>query len=272
MEVSDEFLRLKIEQECMREDMKNNVKKVKIDSSSELHLIDFSAYSEDFIKDFESHLSSICVGKLGKKLSLIKLRLREFLYSKDDNTRSGAIAELFIAYYLKNAGYKQEYLFFNLEEGSIKKGFDGVFSMKKKSYLMESKSTLPSTKNKSHRSKINEAYTDLKNYVEGRSKKGKNNPWRNAYNHASHCDVKTSQSIKKKLDKLADKFDERKYIKVRLVNIIPCSTIFGLTKDACPNQVAEDDYDYIKNLEANSKVILCIKSRNINDFISYLEN
>ncbi|MBD1584894.1 hypothetical protein [Pseudoalteromonas sp. S16_S37] len=137
---------------------------------------------------------------------------------------------------------------------------------------MESKSTLPSTKNKSHRSKINEAYTDLKNYVEGRSKKGKNNPWRNAYNHASHCDVKTSQSIKKKLDKLADKFDERKYIKVRSVNIIPCSTIFGLTKDACPNQVAEDDYDYIKNLEANSKVILCIKSRNINDFISYLEN
>ncbi|MFY2508239.1 hypothetical protein ACN3E9_08105 [Vibrio pectenicida] len=110
----------------------------------------------------------------------------------------GAISEFFVHLYLQESGYKQEFLFFNLEEGSIKKGFDGFFSKNSDTFLLESKSGSIKSKKISHKDKLKSAYSDLENYVSGKSEKGKNNPWKNAYNHASHIDVGTEKSIRKK--------------------------------------------------------------------------
>ena len=60
---------------------------------------------------------------------------------------------------LKNT-VKQEFLFFNLEENSIKKGFDGLFSKDSETFLVESKSGTILTKGISHRTKLKTAYTD----------------------------------------------------------------------------------------------------------------
>ena len=83
---------------------------------------------------------------------------------KDDTTKIGAVAEFFIHLFLRELGYKQEFLFYNLEERSIKKGFDGYFSQGETQFIVESKSGFESTRNISHKAKIKEAYNDGADY------------------------------------------------------------------------------------------------------------
>lgn len=252
---------------------KNNYAQVlKLDKYTELHVLDFTTFSESFTIKLKEHLINICTGESSSSLDIVKIRLKNFLSTKKEDTQSGAIAELLIACYLKILGYKQEYLYFNLEEGSIKKGFDGYYSNRGNTYIMESKSTLVSTKVKCHKNKVGEAYLDLKSYVEGKSKKGTNNPWRNAYNHASHSDVKSKKSVKQKLNALADNFDLKKFNLIEDFNIIPCSTIYSFPKESpCPNlSVLSQKLAFI-DIKAKKKIIICIKSNAISSFFNFLD-
>lgn len=100
-----------------------------ISSTHELHVINIESLDTKTTKYLDDFLVSICEGSSDSELDLVKIRLRKFLEDKDTNTRMGAAAELFAHLYLRMIGYKQEFLFFNLEEGSIKKGLM-VFSLK----------------------------------------------------------------------------------------------------------------------------------------------
>ncbi|NLJ18995.1 hypothetical protein [Globicatella sulfidifaciens] len=119
----------------------------------------------------------------------------------------GAIAEFNIHLYLKEQGYKQACTFFNLEEGSIKKGFNSYYSRKDEEWIMESKSG-KKDKNNTHWGKVKAAYDDLKDKFRGNVA---NNPWENAYNQASQIDVGTDISIRKKVKLLADNFTNKIY-------------------------------------------------------------
>lgn len=147
-----------------------------ISPQHELHVIDIKLLDTKITKYLDEFLVSICEGSSDSELELVKIRLKQFLADKDENTRMGATAELFAHLYLRTVGYKQEFLFFNLEEGSIKKGFDGFFSKDSETYLLESKSGSINTKQISHKDKLKHAYADLAKYVAGKSDKGKNNP------------------------------------------------------------------------------------------------
>ena len=81
----------------------------------------------------------------------------------------GSIAEFIVHLYLKACGFSQECLFKNLEEGSIKKGFDGYYTYSNEEWIMESKSGSIKTSGITHRAKIKEAYDDLKNKIDGES-------------------------------------------------------------------------------------------------------
>ena len=71
-----------------------------------------------------------------------------------------------------------------MKENSPKKGFDGIYSNKTKTWYMESKSG--SNSNCEHKDKVGEVYRALNNKFSGNVK---NNPWWDVYNHAKMVDV-----------------------------------------------------------------------------------
>ncbi|MBL0440163.1 hypothetical protein JEO77_01710 [Aeromonas veronii] len=139
----------------------------------ELHVLDFINLTPEITKQIDDQLVQICEGDSDSDLDLVKSNFLKFLETKDERTKIGAVAEFFVHLYLRQMKLKQEFLFFNLEEGSIKKGFDGFFSSETEEYLVESKSGLASTDGISHKNKIKEAYSDISSVIAGDSRKVK---------------------------------------------------------------------------------------------------
>ncbi|MFM5191351.1 hypothetical protein [Aeromonas media] len=238
----------------------------------ELHVLDFINLTPEITQQIDDHLVQICEGDSDSNLNLVKSNFLRFLETKDERTKIGAVAEFFVHLYLRQIKLKQEFLFFNLEEGSIKKGFDGFFSSDTEEYLVESKSGLSSTEAISHKSKIKEAYNDISSVIAGNSKKSKNNPWRNAYNHACHTDVGTRKTIRKKIKELSDLFDNGEYGKVDKFNIIPCSSIFLMSgwDSNFSQQILMTDDVFFESLTAKSTKAICITKASYNSFLLYL--
>ncbi|RTZ24243.1 hypothetical protein EKN09_04710, partial [Vibrio penaeicida] len=132
---------------------------IQLDSSKSLHVIEIESITEDTKKLLDTYFVSICEGDSDSKIDLVKKRLAKFLETKSVEIQMGAIAEFFVHLYLNQLSFKQEFLFFNLEENSIKKGFDGLFSKDYETFLVESKSGALLTKGISHKKKLNTAYT-----------------------------------------------------------------------------------------------------------------
>lgn len=247
-----------------------------ISSELELYVYDLPNLCLDTISLINSSLVEICEGESDTSLDAAKLTFLDFLRNKDDTTKIGAVAEFFIHLFLREQGYKQEFLFYNLEERSIKKGFDGYFSQGDTQFIVESKSGFESTRNISHKAKIKEAYNDIASTIGGKSKKstkGQNNPWRNAYNHASHIDVGTKKSIRKNLKELSDLFDQGTYQNIENFNVIPCSTIFlddEWSAQFSESILAEEDAFFLA-LKAKTLKVVCITNKTISAFINYLE-
>ena len=237
----------------------------------ELHIIDVPTINDALEELLNKFLVSICEGDSDSELSLVKLRLINFFEDKKKNTKMGAIAEFFVHLYLQSVGYKQEFLFFNLEEGSIKKGFDGFFSKESNTFLLESKSGCITSEKMAHKDKLKSAYSDLDKYVAGKSAKGKNNPWKNAYNHASHYDVGTEKTIKDKLKKLRDMFDLGTYCKIDDFNIIPCSTIFldGSWNNDKTTEILTD-HEFVSKFSGNTVKAICVTKKSLQMFFNYL--
>ena len=236
-----------------------------------IHIIDIKALSPSLINYLDEHFVSICEGDSGTKLSAVKKIIIDFLNTKDSRTKMGATAEFFLHLYLKHIGFKQECLFLNLEERSIKKGFDGYYSLNDDEYIMESKSGSSKTNNISHNKKVKEAYTDLKERLAG--KKGNNNPWKNAYNHASHIDVGTDSNIRKNIKQLSDNYQNSIYYEISDFNIIPASTIFleDIWIDVYSKEIVDTLETLSSTLEFKKLNIICITKKSLNMFQTYLE-
>lgn len=243
-----------------------------ISETVELHVFDLVELTPEIIEQIDQNLVEICEGDSNSSLQLVKSNFLRFLKSKDYRTQMGAVAEFFVHLYLRQTNLKQEFLFFNLEEGSIKKGFDGFFSNGTEEYLVESKSGLDSTKGISHRNKLKEAFDDISSVISGDSRKSKNNPWRNAYNHASHIDVGASKTIRKKIKELSDLFDNNQFKSASEFNIIPCSSIF--IKDEwnpdISNSILGAEERFFIGLKAKSLKAICLTKASYDSFLNYL--
>ena len=241
----------------------------KISDHVELHVIDIEVLTKEIIEQLDKNLVEICEGNSGTDIKLVKKKFLKFLETKEDKTKIGAVAEFFVHLYLRQCSYKQEFLFFNLEEGSIKKGFDGFFSKSTDQYLVESKSGWHTTIGISHKKKIKEAFDDISKVISGTSKKSSNNPWKNAYNHACHINVGTEKSIREKIKKISDQFDKNAFNKASEFNIIPCSSIF-IKEDLITSLSNSIDDGFLVELDAKSLKAICITKYSYNSFINYL--
>lgn len=195
-----------------------------INDNLQISVFEVKELNIDTQRCLDDNLIAICEGEYSfSDIAIVKKRIRNLFDDKNEEWKMGAIAEFFIHLYMNLTGYSQDCMFFNLEENSIKKGFDGYYNLDDIHWVMESKSGSILTKNISHKSKIKEAVVDLRDKFEGRAK---NNPWQNAYNHACHCDVGTPADIRKSIKKLSDEYLSKNFHNLSDFNIIPCATIF----------------------------------------------
>lgn len=244
--------------------------KVIIKDSKEIHIINIKDIDGEFSEVIDKYFVKICEGDSGSKIKIVKKKVRKFLDSKSDETKIGAIAEFFIHLHLNKLNFKQECKFLNLEEGSIKKGFDGYYSKNNEEWIMESKSGFITTKNISHVSKIKVAYEDLDNKIKGDTS---NDPWNNAYNHACHRDIGTKESIITHIKKLSDDFEEDKFYNIKDFNIIPGATIFldGTWIDNNFDEQINKVEKLISKLNYNKIIVICLTKKCMNLFIKFLE-
>lgn len=247
----------------------------KINEMVNLHVLELQEITGEIKALIDSKIVNITNGTRQRDLQIVKNKLRNFLSSKNDKTRMGAIAEFFTHLYLSTQGYKQECLFFNLEENSIKKGFDGYYSKDGLEWIMESKSGTVLTKGISHKSKIKEAYSDLDKRLQGIKKPSEtiNNPWENAYNHACHRDVSTKETIVRNIEKLSDDFERGVFKNIKDFNIIPSASIF--LNDVWINynldKLNREVENLVSELQYQKLEIICFTKKSLNLFMDYLE-
>lgn len=247
-------------------------KKVELEDGIFLYMINIEIIDDELKLYFDKKLTKICEGNREIDLKDVKLKLTNFFISKkDSDLELGAVAELIIHFFISTLNFKQEFLYTNLEENSLKKGFDGYYTKLNEDWILESKSGSISTIGITHQGKISEAYTGIKNKIEGIDHK--NNPWENAYKHASNSDVNTKKNIKEKLNQLSLDYNKNDFHKVDKFNLIPCSTIFLEDKWNCIDEVeliVKIKKSILKK-EFNKIIIICINKKSLKHIIDYLK-
>jgi hypothetical protein len=249
-----------------------NVKYKKICGDNYLHMIDIEEIDAKLKALIDNNISEICYGNPNRNIVVVKSRLKRFLKNDQDHLK-GAIAEFIAHVYLREIGFKQEFLFLNLEENSFKKGFDGFYSLQGKSWIFESKSGSINTRGISHSDKIGLAYNDLTRKISGKDKNN-NNPWENALNHANNIYINTDDKIKKEITKLSDNFELDIYSNIKNFNIIPGSTIFleGNWK-AIDNAKLELQIEkYFAKKEFKRLNVICINKNSVDLFLDYIKS
>lgn len=242
---------------------------ININNNVNLHILELQEITDEIKSFIDSKIVNITNGTRKIDLKIVKTKLKNFLASKKGSTTEmGAIAEFFIHLYLSTQEYKQECLFFNLEENSIKKGFDGYYSKETLEWIMESKSGLSSTKGISHKSKIKEAYDDLDNKLKGNVS---NNPWENAFRHADQKSVNTQQNIVTNIDNFSNEFELGIFKDIKDFNIIPTATIFldgSWSNDI--EKIKQEITTLISTLQYHKLEVICFTKKSLNIFIDYL--
>jgi hypothetical protein len=244
---------------------------IDLGNGNNLHFINIPTLDDDITAHIDASIVSICEGATDTGIDTIKQRLIADLASKKGSTlEMGTIAEFFGHLYLTEIGFNQEFLFLNLEERSIKKGFDGYYSHNDETWIYESKSGSIETKGVSHESKISSAYSDLKGKISGNPA---NNPWQNAYNHACHIDVGTGTSIRQNLKALSRAFTQGTRQDIASFNIIPGSTLFleGAWTDIDVDSLAPKLEQLMTTFNFSKIHIICVNKASIDLFWDYLE-
>lgn len=237
------------------------------DEDSNIIILDFTNLSDELKNKIDEYIVGIWNGNDDTDIYYVKKEILKYLESKDGERKIGAIAEFFIHLYLNMNGYSQYFLFQNLEEdSSYKKGFDGLYGDNNEIWLAESKST--EKIEIKHYEKIREAYKDLKDKVEGNSS---NDPWKNAYNHASHRDVFVPENVLETIKKLRYEYVDNRFHSIEEFNIIPCSTRFT---DSIENkdETKREVKDRINNFEFNKIKAICINNKVADMFMQYLRD
>lgn len=237
-------------------------------NGNKLHLIHIDEVTNAIEKLIDRNIAEICFGDPERNINVVKSRMRRLL-KDNSNHLIGATAEFFAILYLKQLGFKQEFVFINLEENSFKKGFDGYYTLEKEEWILESKSGKIGSEGATHHEKLAVAYRGLKNTISGDSS-NQNNPWENALFHAKS--VESTKDLKTKLRELADEFELGIYRNIKDFNIMPTSTIFlenlwkKIDKEDLKNRVEK----YFIDKDFKKLNVICINKKSVKALVNYL--
>jgi hypothetical protein len=249
-----------------------------LNENTVLTVLNFSELSDELTSLLDENLVSICEGEFStSSLENVKRRIAELFANKKSkipgeysNWEMGAVAELFIHLYIKTIGLRQECMYFNLEDKSAKKGFDGYYSEDSVHWIMESKSGAIRTKGNSHGTKLKEALSDLKEKFTGEG--SQNNPWREAYNHASQIDVGSPESIRKYIKSLATEYTNGVFHEPSEFNVIPCSTLYFEEEEfTTSGDISLLAAEVMSDSEYKKGHFICVSSKSVGIFKEYLK-
>ncbi|MBQ8643473.1 MAG: hypothetical protein IJ469_02290 [Candidatus Methanomethylophilaceae archaeon] len=219
-------------------------------------------YDDRIKQEILKNISDLFVGhKID--FNTILSKYDRLLSGKNNRGKMGLLSEFIAHILLISFGYDQKFLFLNLEEGSAKKGFDGLYKLGDDIWIMESKSG-SSTDDfiKAHRTKMKKALEDLDNKMSSRCG---NNPWQNALNHARV--VRAEEDLLKKLEILDSQFERGEKIKKDQFCIIPSSTTFSNP----PKIPAEGELErLLLENEYQKAMFLCISHDMLNRTEEYI--
>ena len=141
--------------------------KIKISDKVTLHCISLDQYSDRLKNYIHKNLHFIWNGdneeiESSMDIKVTKQELINLLAKKTPKQKIGIVSEFICHLYLRSCNFKQHFLFRNLEEKGMKKGFDGLYLQNDAFFIYESKSSLESTTDSTHNGNISEAYNDLK--------------------------------------------------------------------------------------------------------------
>lgn len=244
----------------------------KINERIRLTIIDIDELDEELIKLIDDSFVEICEGKSGSDLSTVKKRVYKLYSEKKDIWKIGATAEFFIHLFIRLNGYKQECLFLNLEENSIKKGFDGFYSIGENYWLMESKAGSSSSEQVTHSGKVLLAMADLSDRVFGK-KHNLNNPWQEAYSHACHCDVGTAKRIRDNIKVLANEYVNDSFHPIEEFNTMPCGTLFlsGVWIPQDHDAIKKSIIKIADRLSGKRIHVICVTHKTLDLFSHYIQ-
>lgn len=241
-----------------------------------LTIIDIEDINEPIKRVLDENFVLICEGNTGSDLTTVKTHVKNLYSTKNKEWIMGATAEFFVHLYIRLTGFKQECLFLNLEENSIKKGFDGYYSKDGIEWLMESKAGSIDSKDISYAGKVTLAINDLAAKISGRDKSGKreipNNPWREAYAHASQYDVGTAKKIRENIKTLSNDFTNGKFRSIEEFNTMPCGTIFlsGVWTPPNHDSILKDIKHISDKLAGKQVHVICVTHRSTELFLHYI--
>lgn len=239
----------------------------RISDNIELFIWDIDSLSDDLKSLIDHEFVSIYEGSSTTSLSTVKKKARKLFEGKNQNWVVGATAEFFLHLFLRQQGYSQQCLFKNLEEHSIKKGFDGYYTFNDDEWIMESKAGLkrnPETTN-THEGKIKIAIKDVEKKVAG---KEENNPWENAFNHAKIADA--NAKILDNLRKLDNEFAEGGFHTIDEFNVIPCATLYYQDEEFENKNSIENQFTDISFFNAKKQIVLCASYRSFQILQEYI--
>lgn len=232
---------------------------------SKLFYVKFSIFKE-IEEIINKEFVDIVLADPEYELQSTKREVKKFLSNKSDEQKHGAVAEFFAHIVLRKLGYIQQCLYKNLEENSMKKGFDGLYLYDNSFWIMESKSAIT---NKYHKDKITEAIDCIDDSIE---EENINNPWLNAVHHILCLqNGRRNETILKQIKQLSKDYQEKVKHNLNEFNLIPVSTLFLKN-----NQNLEDIVDDINNLLSKRTykniIVVCLDNYVYDEFIEYLEN
>lgn len=249
-----------------------NITEYDISSTIHLSIIDIPQIDQVLENLLDKEIVYICEGNSGTDIKTVKKDLVHLFAKKTDDWKIGAIAEFFMHLYIRQKGFIQEFLYRNTEEESIKKGFDGLYCTEHDEFmwLMESKSGFISTKNISHKAKIKEAMNDLCDKVSGKGQT--NNPWKNAYNHASNINININTTLREDLNQLKNNFINGVFSDISFFNTIPCGTVFleGAWQQIAHDVISNDITSIIDTLQGRKILVICATQNSMQMFLDYI--
>lgn len=240
------------------------------DEKISIHFVQIENLTSDLKNYINEHLLEICRGENHiNELKYIKKQLVTFFENKDENKIHGSLGELFSHFYFKSSGFNPRFMFLNLEENSLKKGFDGFYEREGIVWILDSKSGRFDSKDISHRSKVLEAYNSLNKQVGGETR---NNPWENAFQHANSRDINSTTTLLETIRSFSNNYLDKKYVNLETQNIILASTIYWY--DEWEFKKVDEVLDNLENVENNFKflnlIIFCCNQQSYKEFLNYL--
>lgn len=237
-----------------------------VDTTKSLYSLNVTEISDEEKHQLVEQLIDIAYpnGLYQTKAEVAKALLKFFDDKKGSTISYGAATELLLTFVIRSMSFEQAHAFRNLEEGSIKKGFDGFYrDSNENTWIFESKSTLLTDANRGNTLSL--AYNGLKQMLAGETS---NNPWANAYNHA--LSAQKTGSILNQIRALNQKYEQNDFLTINESNVILGSTVITDDADYLQNTL-EDLRNPILKHESQNEIVLAMNLKSIQLLMDVLE-